>query len=100
MKAGEEKDLKLKFPEEYGAKDLAGQDVVFKVKVNEIKTKKARELDKDFFEDLGIDGVDSEKKLNEYIKDMITHRKEMENENDYIDELLDTVAKNVEVDVP
>ena len=100
MKAGEEKDLNLKFPEEYGAQDLAGKDVVFKVKVNEIKTKKARELDEDFFEDLGIEGVDSEKKLDEYIKDMITHRKEIDNENDYIDELLDTVAKNVEVDVP
>ena len=37
MKSGEEKDLNLKFPEDYGAKDLAGAEVVFKVKVNEIK---------------------------------------------------------------
>lgn len=42
MKVGEEKDLNLKFPEDYGAKDLAGAAVVFKVKVNEIKQKKAR----------------------------------------------------------
>ena len=36
MATGEEKDLNVTFPEEYGAKDLAGQAVVFKVKVNEI----------------------------------------------------------------
>ena len=39
MKVGEEKDIELTFPEDYGAKDLAGQKVVFKVKVNEVKTK-------------------------------------------------------------
>ena len=48
MKAGDEKDLDLTFPEDYGAKDLAGAKVVFKVKVNEVKQKQARELDEDF----------------------------------------------------
>ena len=49
MKAGDEKDLNVTFPEDYGAKDLAGAPVVFKVKVNEVKEKKTRELDEDFF---------------------------------------------------
>ena len=53
MKVGEEKDINLTFPEDYGAKDLAGAAVVFKVKVNEIKEKQTRELDEEFFEDLG-----------------------------------------------
>ena len=100
MKVGEEKDLKLKFPEDYGAKDLAGADVVFKVKVNEIKEKKTRELDEDFFEDLGMEGIDSEEKLRDHIKTSIEAQKEMENENKYVDELLDAVGKNVEVDIP
>ena len=100
MKTGEEKDLNLTFPEDYGAKDLAGAKVVFKVKVNEIKEKKARELDEDFFEDLGMEGVDSEEKLKEQIKSSITSRKEVENENQYVDELLEAVGKNVEVDIP
>ena len=100
MKAGEEKDLDLTFPEEYGAPDLAGKDVVFKVKVNEIKVKQNRELDEDFFDDLGIEGVDSEKKLKEHIKDEIKKHKEFEAENDYVDELLEEVSKNVEINIP
>ena len=100
MKVGEEKDLDLTFPEEYGAADLAGQDVVFKVKVNEIKEKKQRELDEDFFEDLGMEGIDSEDKLKEEIKASIKAQKEMDAENKYVEALLEGVSKNVEVDIP
>ena len=100
MKVGEEKDLNLKFPEDYGAKDLAGAAVVFKVKVNEIKQKKARELDEDFFEDLAMEGVNSEETLKEEIKNSIKAQKEMDAENNYIDKILEEVSKNVEVDIP
>ncbi len=100
MKVGEEKDLNLTFPEDYGAKDLAGAAVVFKVKVNEIKEKKTRELDEDFFEDLGMEGIDSEEKLKAEIKASITAQKEMEVENKYVDTILEEVGKNVEVDIP
>lgn len=100
MEVGEERDLDLTFPEEYGAKDLAGAKVIFKVKVNEIKEKKNRELDEEFFEDLGMEGVDSEDKLKEEIKNSISAQKEMDAENKYIDTLLEEVSKNVEVDIP
>ena len=100
MKAGDEKDLDITFPEDYGAKELAGAPVVFKVKVNEVKEKKQRELDEDFFEDLGMDDIDSEEKLREEIKKSLEAQKEMDAENKYIDNLLETVSKNVEVDIP
>ena len=100
MAIGEEKDLNLTFPEDYGAKDLAGADVVFKVKVNEIKQKVARELDEEFFEDLGMEGIDSEESLKNSIKDSIKAQKEMDAENNYVDRILEAVAKNVEVDIP
>ena len=100
MKVGEEKDINLTFPEDYGAKDLAGKDVVFKVKVNAIKEKKARELDEDFFEDLGMEGIDSEDKLKEEIKNSLKAQKEMDAENKYIDKILEEVSKNVEVNIP
>jgi trigger factor len=100
MKTGEEKDLDLTFPEDYGAKELAGAKVVFKVKVNEIKQKQTRELDEDFFEDLGMEGIDSEDKLKEEIKASIKAQKEMDAENKYVDRILEEVAKNVEVDIP
>ena len=100
MAKDEEKDINLTFPEDYNAKDLAGKDVVFKVKVNEIKEKKNRELDEDFFEDLGMDGVDSKEKLEEEIEKNIKARKEAEAENKYVDTILEEVSKNVEVDIP
>lgn len=100
MKVSEEKDLDLTFPEDYGSKDLAGAKVIFKVKVNEIKEKKARELDEDFFEDLGMEGIDSEEKLKSEIKNSIKSQKEMEAENKYVDTILEEVGKNVDVDIP
>ncbi|MBQ6134705.1 MAG: trigger factor [Bacilli bacterium] len=100
MKVGEEKDIDLTFPEDYHAKDLAGANVVFHVKVNEVKEKKARDLDKEFFEDLGMEGIDSEEKLKEEIKKSIHSRKEANAENEYVDHLLEEVSKNVEVDIP
>ena len=100
MKAGDEKDLDLTFPEDYGVKDLAGAKVVFKVKLHEVKQKQTRELDEDFFDDLGMEGIDSEEKLKEEIKNSIKAQKEMDAENKYIDKLLEEVSKNVEVDIP
>lgn len=100
MAIGEEKDLNLTFPEDYGAKDLAGADVVFKVKVNEIKQKITRELDEEFFEDLGMEGIDSEETLKNSIKDSIKAQKEMDAENKYVDKILEEVSKHVEVEIP
>ena len=100
MKTGEEKDINVTFPEDYGEKSLAGAPVVFKVKVNEIKEKQTRELDKEFFEDLAMDGVDSKESLEKAMKDTIKARKETDAENKYVDDLLAKVAENTEVEIP
>lgn len=100
MKSGEEKEIEVTFPETYGAIDLAGKKATFKVKVNEVKEKEVRELDKDFFDDLAMEGVDTKEKLEEEIKKNIEAQKEMDAENKYIDELLNEIGKNVEVDIP
>lgn len=100
MKKGEEKDINVTFPEDYHSEELKGQPVVFKVKVNEIKSKKTPELDKDFFEDLGMEGIDSKESLEKQVKENIKVRKESELENKYIDELLEAARKNVKVDIP
>ena len=100
MKSGEEKDIKVTFPEDYMEESLKGQDATFKVKVHEIKTKEKRELDEDFFFDLGIEGVNDEESLRKEIEANIKANKDMEEENNYIDRLLEAVSKNVEVDIP
>ncbi len=100
MKSGDEKDIKVTFPEDYMEESLKGQEVTFKVKVHEIKTKEKRELDEDFFFDLGIEGVNDEDSLRKEVEANIKANKDMEEENNYIDRLLEAVSKNVEVDIP
>ena len=100
MKALEEKEINVTFPEDYAASDLAGCAVIFKVKVNEVKTKEVRELDKDFFDDLGMEGIDSKEKLEKEIEANIKANKDVDAENKYIDSLLAEISKNVEVDIP
>ena len=99
MKIGESKDIKLTFPKDYGVNDLAGKEVVFKVKVNEIKNKVIPELDKDFFLDLGMDDVTNKEELEAKMKDEIKASKDRDAENKYIDELLSVATSNMECDV-
>ena len=100
MEVGEEKDINVTFPEDYHAEDLKGAPVVFKVKVNEIKEVKVPELDKEFFEDLGMEGIDSKEALEAQVKENITASKEAQAEDKYIEALLAEIAKTTEVDVP
>ncbi len=100
MKLNEEKDINVKFPDDYHAENLKGAPVVFKVKVNDIKEKVERSFDKELFEDLAIEGVDSKETLEKHVKEDIVTRKEMDAENQYVETLLEEVSKNVEVDIP
>ena len=100
MKKGESKDINLTFPEDYHSEDLKGQPVVFKVTVKEVKETIVPELSKEFFEDLGLEGVNDEKSLRKQVKENIVARKEMEAENKYIDDLLKEAIKNMKVEVP
>lgn len=52
---GDEKDLELKFPDEYQAENLAGKEAAFKIKVNRVSEPKVHELDDDFFKLFGVE---------------------------------------------
>ncbi len=99
MKKGEEKDLTLTFPKEYQEESLAGKEVVFKVKVNEIKTKEVPELDKDFFEDLGMEDVKTKEDLEKKMKEEIKAQKEEEAEKKYVDALLEKAVSNMTIEL-
>ena len=100
MSAGEEKNINVTFPEDYHAEDLKGAPVVFKVKVNEVKEVKVPELDKEFFEDLGMEGIDTKEALEAQVKENIKTSKDAKAEEKYIEDLLAEIAKNTEIDVP
>ena len=99
MKKGEEKDIDLTFPEDYMSEELKGQKVTFKVKVNEIKTRVVPKLDKDFFEDLGMENVNTKEELEKEIKGEIEHQKEHEEEHAYEEKCLDKAASNMKADI-
>lgn len=100
MKAGEEKDINVTFPKDYHEESLKGAPVVFKVKVNEVKEVRIPELDKDFFDDLGMEGIDSKETLEKQVKDNIKASKEKQVEDKYIDDLLNKIIETAEIDVP
>ena len=99
-KSGDEVDVNVSFPEDYHAEDLAGEPVVFKVKIHEVKQTVLPELDQDFFEDLNMEGIDSKEKLEAQVKENIKTRKEAQADDKYIDELLVKIAEDTEVDIP
>ena len=99
MSKDEEKDIELTFPKDYHAEDLKGKKVTFKVKVNDIKNRVLPELDKDFFEDLGIDGVTNKEELEKKVKEEIAEQKEHHVDNVFIDALLEAASKNMEIEL-
>lgn len=99
MAKDEEKDINLTFPEDYMSEELKGQAVVFKVKVNEIKTRVVPTLDKDFFDDLGMEGVTDEASLEKEITEEIKHQKEHELEHKYEEACLDKASENMKVEL-
>ena len=100
LKAGDEKEVLVTFPEEYASEELKGQKAVFKVKVHEVKTKELPKIDEEFFKDLGYDNIENEEQLRDLIKADLEAKKDYENENKYVDQLLEEVAKNTEVELP
>lgn len=100
MSNEEEKDLHLTFPEDYGAKDLAGQEVAFKVKVHEIKTKVLPEIDDELAKDINRDGIETLDDLKLYINEQIKNRKQSEFDQKFYEELRDALIEASPMDVP
>ena len=69
VKAGEKRDVNVTFPEQYGAKHLAGKPAVFEVEVKEVAASKVPELNDDFAKTLGLDSLD---KLKEVVREQIS----------------------------
>ena len=95
MKKGENKDLELTFPKDYGVENLNGAKVIFKVKVNDLKRRVIPELDEDFFADLGMENVNSKKDLEDKLEGEIKEQKDREAEQRYVDALLDEATSNM-----
>lgn len=96
-KAGEKIDVKVKFPENYHAKDLAGKDSVFAVEIKELRMPKRVEIDEVFAKSLGEESVESLKKV---IEGRIKGDYEAASKMKLKRQLLDSLDKSYNFDVP
>lgn len=98
MKIGEERDITVKFPEDYHAENLKGKDSVFHIVLHEIKAKELPELTDEFIKDaVGAESLDAYKKeIKERLKKQNKDRAEREIE----DEIVKKVTANAEVVIP
>lgn len=97
MKAGEEKELDITFPEDY-TPDLAGKPVVFKVKVQEVKEPVKPELDDEFAKD--VSEFETLAEFRADLKKKITERREKQINTEYERAITDQLIDNLEVDLP
>jgi trigger factor len=95
---GDEFDINVTFPEDYGAENLAGKEVVFKIKLHELKVKELPELDDEFVKDVSEFNTVDEYKAD--IKAKITERREKSAESKVENDLLDALIANTECDIP
>ena len=97
MKAGEEKDIDITFPENY-TPELAGKPVVFHVKVNEVKVKEVPAVDDEFAKD--VSEFDTLKELKADIKKKMTAERTEAAQRAFEDVLMAKVAEGVEAEIP
>ncbi len=98
MKLEEEKDIKVKFPEDYFSKDLAGKDAVFKVKLHEIKKKELPKIDDEFAKD--VSEFDTVSELKNSIKEKLDTENAEKAKYETEEEAIKAVCDNTKLDIP
>ena len=97
-KVGDDVDVKVTFPEEYQAKELAGKEAIFKCAVKKIEAKELPELDDDFAKD--VSEFDTLAEYKEHVKTNLVERKENEAKRAKEDAAVDKAIENAQMDIP
>ena len=95
---GEEFDVVVTFPEEYGAKELAGKEAVFKIKLHEIKVKELPEIDDEFAKD--VSEFDTLAELKADIKAKALERKQKANDEEVENALVQQIVDSIKGEIP
>ena len=97
-KAGEEKEVNVKFPSEY-TPELAGKDATFKIKVHEVKEKKVPELNEELIKDLNLPNVKTIEDLKAHEKNILLKKKESDAKRDYFEAIVKQIRANAKIDL-
>ncbi len=98
LKPGGEKEVKVTFPEDYHAEELAGKEAVFRVKLHEIKRLELPELDDEFAQD--VSELDTLDELKKDIENKLKEQKAKEEENYKRNSLVEKASEQAEIDLP
>ena len=96
--AGDHVEVKVTFPEEYQAKELAGKEAVFQCDVKKIETKEVPELDDEFAKD--VSEFDTLAEYKEDVKKKLTEKKEKEARTAKENAAVDKAIENAQMDIP
>ena len=95
---GDEFDIVVTFPEEYGAEDLAGKEATFKIKLHEIKLRELPEIDDEFAKDVSeFDTLDA---LKADLKAKALERKTKANEEEMENDLVQQIVDGIKGEIP
>ncbi|MDX6667398.1 MAG: trigger factor [Solirubrobacteraceae bacterium] len=94
---GDDREVRVKFPDDYGAESLAGQDAVFAVSVKEVKEKRLPELDDELATEAG--GFDTLDELRADIEQKLREARERELEVEFREAVVDAAAEAATIDV-
>ena len=102
LKAGDEKDVKVTFPEEYQAEELQGKEATFEVKVNEVKEKETPEFNDDFVkEELeGFDDAETAEDVKAKVTEDLKAYKEQEKDFELRESLVVQASENAKMEIP
>lgn len=95
---GDHVEVKVTFPEEYQAKELAGKEAVFQCDVKKIETKEVPELDDEFAKD--VSEFDTLAEYKEDVKKKLTEKKEKEARTAKENAAVDKAIENAQMDIP
>ena len=97
MKANEEKDIEIAFPEDYPDKSIASKTLVFKVTMKEVKQKRLPEINDEFAKDVSYENMDA---LKQGVKGELTKEKEGVRDRETTQKIMETLLKDMTVPVP
>ncbi|WP_138202995.1 trigger factor [Haloimpatiens lingqiaonensis] len=97
-KKGEEKDVNVKFPEEYGKEELNGKDATFKVTVNEIQKKELPALDDEFAKE--VSEFDTLEELKADLRKKMEEANDLRAKREFEEAVINAVCDNAKIDIP
>lgn len=98
LMTGEEKEVKLKFPDDYHAEDIKGKDVVFAVTIKEVKELKLPEMNEELFKDAGYE-VKTEEEFKKLVKEDLIEEKTETAENEMVNEMFEKCITGMKVEI-